>query len=306
MNKNHRNYSGESNKQIALFDMAGVSSPVYPFKANEISVYIDDLSDGKYTNLSAKTLSLPTTNLIYAGINMNWAGSVTSLDWVRRAINVGINRTEIAASSYLGQAEAVSTPFKNAFYQLPKDGIIDVSGNTESAVNILKKNGYTTVNSDGVRINSSGGSLRLSILVCSDNQYKVSTANALKSALETLGFGVTVTEKKKAADFVAALKEGHYSIYIGEIKLGNDYDLSEFFTSSGSVNYGIKKDTYKIYTDYKNGTDSITPFIENFYTEVPFLPLFYRKTVASINPNINGASFEKSDLYASAGDWKMK
>ena len=38
-NTNHRDYQKTWNKQIALHDMAGISSPVYPFKSNGISVY---------------------------------------------------------------------------------------------------------------------------------------------------------------------------------------------------------------------------------------------------------------------------
>ena len=34
----------EWNEKIALYDMAGVSSPIYPFKANKISVYKNNLS----------------------------------------------------------------------------------------------------------------------------------------------------------------------------------------------------------------------------------------------------------------------
>jgi peptide/nickel transport system substrate-binding protein len=121
VNKNNSNYNPQWNKQIALYDMAGSSSEVYAFKANKVSVYENDLTDGAYENLSSKTVSIPTNNLVYAGLNMKWAGSITSVAWIRRVINIGINRVDIGAASFLGQTEPTTTPFKPAFYKLSEN-----------------------------------------------------------------------------------------------------------------------------------------------------------------------------------------
>ena len=91
VNKNNSNYNPQWNKQIALYDMAGSSSEVYAFKANKVSVYENDLTDGAYENLSSKTVSIPTNNLVYAGLNKKWAGSITSVAWIRRVIKIGIS-----------------------------------------------------------------------------------------------------------------------------------------------------------------------------------------------------------------------
>ena len=131
VNINHRAYSKSWNKQIALYDMAGISSPIYPFKSNEISVYKDDLSDGQYNNLSSETVAEKMNNLVYVGVNSQWAGSITSLKWVRQAINIGINRSSVTAASFLGQGDPVVTPFKNDFYQLNTENLQSVNGETQ-------------------------------------------------------------------------------------------------------------------------------------------------------------------------------
>ena len=100
VNVHHRDYDKNWNKQIALYDMAGITSPIYPFKANEISAYKQDLTDGDYINLSSQTVAENMNNLVYVGVNSQWAGSITSIDWVRQAINIGINRAGIVASSF--------------------------------------------------------------------------------------------------------------------------------------------------------------------------------------------------------------
>ncbi len=303
VNGNHRDYKKSWHKQIALYDMSGISGPVYPFKANEISVYKQDLSDGSYVNLSSVTVAQNTNNLVYVGVNSTWAGSITSLQWVRQAINIGISRADITASSFLGQGNTVITPFKSEYYQLNTDSLAGVSGEAEKAVGILERNGYKTVNSDGVRTNGTN-SLKLSILVCSENQYKVAVAEAVKKSLEDLGFGVTIIEKKTAEDFVAALKDGHFNLYIGEAQLTANCDLSEFFTEKGGLNYGISPQFFADFEAYRNGTDSTMTFVEAFSTEVPFIPLYYRKTVVSINPAITGAK-SGNYVYSDVCQWKV-
>lgn len=303
VNENHRDYKSTWNEKIALYDMAGISSPIYPFKANKISVFKNDLNSSEYINLSSKTVSVGLNNLVYVGVNTKWAGTVTSIDWVRQAINIGIDRNIIASSSYLGQGTATATPFKKGFYELEKMELIGESGNLEKAINILERNGYNSFNGEGIRTNGVTA-LRVDVLVCTKNPYKLTVAENFKTQLEKLGFGVKLREYKKTEAFLEALEEGHYSFYIGETKLTNNCDLSEFFSKDGKLNYGINKDMYEIYSMYKKGETSTKVFVENFSAKIPFLPLFYRKAVVSVNPNITELGNENS-LYSSVSDWKM-
>ena len=303
VNKNHRDYKKSWNEKIGLYDMAGISSPIYPFKANKISVYKNNLSSEEYVNLSSKTVSVGLNNLVYVGVNSQWAGTVTSIDWVRQAVNMGIDRNIIASSSFLGQGTATVTPFKSGYYELEGLEHFDESGNLEKAISILERNGYDKVNSEGVRSNGST-SLRVDILVCTENPYKLTVAESFKAQLEKLGFGVKIREYEKSEDFILALEEGHYSFYIGETRLTNNCELSEFFSAEGKLNYGINEEMYEIYSMLKSGESNTKVFVENFSANVPFLPLFYRKAVVSINPNITGVGDENS-LYSSVSDWKM-
>jgi ABC-type transport system substrate-binding protein len=282
--------------------MAGLSGPIYPFKANQISVYKTDLRNSKYTNLSSTTVHQNMNNLVYIGVNSKWAGSVASIDWVRQAMNIGISRTEIAAASFLGQTTPAITPFKDDFYQLKKDDLPSAQGELQKAVSLLERNGYTKINAEGIRTNGSSA-LRVNILVCTENQYKLSVAEAVKASLQDLGFGVTITEKKTAEAFVAALKEGHFTLYIGETELPLNYDLTEFFSADGVLSYGIDTEFFKEYQAYKNGEGSTMTFVESFETEVPFIPLFYRKAIVSVNPNIVG--FMPGESYATVSNWKV-
>ncbi len=302
LNTKCRDYNKKSRKQISLYDMSGIQSPVYPFKANEVSVYKHDLSDGEYTNLSSETVAVPLNNFVYAGLNMNRSGSVLSMSFVRKAINIGIDRTMVAASSFLGQSSPTATPFRNECYKLKGVEVSELDGNLERAVKLLEDNGYKKINGSGVRTNGVS-SLNVSILVCTNNQYKVDVAEALQKTLKTLGFGVTVDKESKKS-YLSSLKNGYFDIYIGETVMTDGYDLSEFFTNSGSLNYGISTKFFDVFSEYESGSLTMQKFVEKFYAEVPFIPLFYRKAVVSVNPNLDGVR-ANSVLYKNIDSWKM-
>ncbi len=303
LNKNYLRYNPEWNNQIALYDMAGSSSETYAFKAKKISIYEDDLVDGNYKNLSSKTISLPTNNLVFAGLNMTWSGSITSVAWVRRVINIGINRVDIGAASFLGQTLPATTPFKPSFYRLSGQELLEATGDLNRAINILEENGYDKFTKDGYRTDGVN-TLKLSILVCNDNPYKKSVAEALQKSLATLGIKATVVLKNRT-DYLSALQNGHYEIYIGEIELPADGDLTEFFRADGQVSFGIAESSSKLYTSFKKGEVNMTEFIEGFYMNVPFAPLFYRKSVVSVDPAISGITTNEGNAYLSVSEWRV-
>lgn len=303
VNTSHRDYNANWNKQIALYDMAGVSSPIYPFKANEISVYRDDLSDGEYTNLSSLTVSENMNNLVYIGVNTKWAGTVVSSSWFRRVLNTGINRRDIASKSFLGQTEAVSSFFREDFYML--DGVSRpvIEGDISTAVAILEENGYDSFTDDGTRTNGSYP-LNIRILVCNINPYKVGVAEAVKSSLEAMGMSVTIQEASTMEDYIALLEEGYFDLYIGETQLTSGYYLDEFFSTDGALSYGIDEVFFEAYDKYKSGEFDIDTFVWSCNDFVPVIPLFYRRSVVSVNPNLTGVNMSTA-VYDGVCNWKL-
>lgn len=304
VNTAHRDYADTWNKQIAMYDMAGISSPIYPFSANEISIYRNDLSLGEYTNLSSVTVSEQMNNLVYIGLNSNWAGTVVSNGWFRKVINIGVNRASIASTSFLGQTNAVSTFFREDFYMLEGVDRPSLDADVLGAVAILEENGYSSFNGDGVRTNGSN-SLNVSILVCSVNPYKVAVAEAVKTSLEALGIGVTINETATMEDYVAALEEGFFDLYIGETQLTPNCCLDEFFSAEGALRYGINEELYGNYYSYKTGESSVADFVSLCNEAVPVVPLFYRKSVVSINPNVTGVD-PAMPVYSGICSWVLE
>lgn len=302
-NEGYRGADAVANKQIGLYDMAGVSSPVYPFKAGKFCAWVQDLAADEYLNLSSVTVKQPTTRLVYVGLNSVWSGSLASLDWFRQALHLGLNRTEVAAASFLGQCAPVATPFPAAFTDREKASAPDLGGSAEAAVQLLESHGYTERGEDGVR-SDGGSSLRVSLLVCTENPYKKGVAEAVKNSLATIGVGVEIREFENPEDFLKAVSSEQFDMYIGETLLTPAYDLSPFFDAGGALCYGIDEAQQKSYDVFRSGKESAAAFCTAFGESVPFLPLFYRSAIVSVNPNVRGAA-DGADVYAQAAGWTV-
>ena len=126
---------------------------------------------------------------------------------------------------------------------------------------ILENAGVADYNEDGWREYMSGVpvSFRLRFIVCNDSSAKVGVANKFAADMEKIGVRVDVLPLVWD-DYIKALEEGEFDMYYGEIRLRNDFDLTELFDPDSGmdkkteiwhgINYSRSKDTS--YADYIN------------------------------------------------------
>lgn len=77
----------------------------------------------------------------------------------------------------------------------------------------------------------------LKLVVNGENNAKVSAAQYIAYQLQAAGLEVEV-EKLAWDSYLAALAGGNFDLYVGEVLLTADFDLSALIASSGSLNYG--------------------------------------------------------------------
>lgn len=63
------------------------------------------------------------------------------------------------------------------------------------------------------------------MLYCSDGADRLQTANQIAAQLAEVGIEVTL-EAKNQEEYFSTLNSGSYDLYLGEILLGDDMDLS--------------------------------------------------------------------------------
>ena len=82
-----------------------------------------------------------------------------------------------------------------------------------------------------------GEARTVTLLVNSENSFKVSAAEHIANSLSAFDLNVEV-QVLPWEDYTAALAAGQFDLYYGEVKLTADWDLSPLLGTGGTLNYG--------------------------------------------------------------------
>ncbi len=290
---------------IGLKDITDVSSLPTLFSLGEIDFYTESFSQGEYKRYTGAGAAYETTNFTYLGINSQCY--VLNESKVRRAIALLINRTDLASVSFSGFATATSTPFHPSFYGLDSCTLPPMKFDQASAIELLNEAGFHSISEDGVRYSEQKGRLSISLLVNKENSFKLAMARSIQQALAEADITVRLKEYTYS-EYVQAVEEGAYDLYIGEAKLLNNFDLTAFFSEDGGLSYGIDPECKSAadYAKLESGEIKMQSFLDTFADDLPFIPLAYRKglTVRS-NKMTTASKTIVSDYYFNINEWTV-
>lgn len=159
--------------------------------------------------------------MLYLGCNT--AGrSAFSGSVLRAALTHGIDRSALLPI-YRGFAQEISLPAASTADCYDQSLAAKYTYDPDSFRAALAQSG------------NSGAKVRL--LVNGDNPLRVEAAQEIERQLEELGLDVTLSALEEDA-YLNALRAGNYDIYLGEVRLSANFDLSPFFSDDGALNYG--------------------------------------------------------------------
>ena len=269
-----------------------------------------------------------TTNFVYLGANM--ASGAMSYGEVRQAVSAIIDRDRIINEAYFQNGVATTSIFSPEW----KEAENLVTSNSDINKNVylaqLEKIGYNKKDKKGYYVNSNGDRLTLKLVNYKGNEWRTRAAELIASQLKAEGIKV-VTDNLDWNEYKSALKNGQFDIYIAEVKLGNNMDISELVTKKGDAAYGIyykktskktKEDTSSSNTTSSNttekeeietvaagstadavkglykGSKTLAEVSAAFYGEMPIIPICYRTGISSFSGNILGIKPSQSDIYS--------
>lgn len=320
-------YSGKKSsiKKIMLINAPDSESVSHYAQIGAADMFYSDISDGEILRISGQKFDVNLNNLVYIGINRN--NPTLNIYEIRQALSSGIDRSKICQNSYYNNALAATGFFNPVWSETSAVQNIQITQNKEITIENLEKIGYNRLDSKGIRKNSNGYSLSFSLLVNSENRIRVAAAKAIASQLLEVGIKISVDEKP-FKQYRNALKKGKFQLFLGEVKLTDNMDISCLVSEDGSAAFGLykKKDKDKADNkseDNKESADNKTPdlsaiapfeVVKGFYSgkntitdiaavlqnDMPFVPVCYRTGVLFCNDNIeNINSFSASDIYSS-------
>ena len=164
--------------------------------------------------------SMENGNFLYLACNSKSSISTSGL---RKALTYAINRDILATSYYRGFGIAANLPASPRFPHYSQALANSYAYNPEKFAEAVEAAGMT------------GRSITL--LVNSQDSLRTQVALAIADMLEAGGLKVTVS-KKSGNDYSNALRYGYYDLYLGQTKLSPNMDLTSFFSSYGTLNYG--------------------------------------------------------------------
>ena len=319
-------------KEIRLINAPDSDAVGHYVEIGAADMYYSDISDGNILRMSGKKVNINLNPLIYIGVNLS--NEQLSLNALRQAISSGLDRKEICRDGYFNNALPANGFFNPAWEAVKSVQNINLQANKEITVENLEEIGYNKLDSEGVRTNGAGKKLKFELLVNKENRLRVTAARIIAKRLSEYGISVNVAEKS-FADYTAALSSGNFQLYLAEVAITPNMDISSLVTEGGSAAYGIKKPEKKedgkkadekteqtdggeqqteeqsltaaeLVSGFYAGTNTLADLSSVLQTEMPVIPICYRTGVLFYNDkieNVNNSSC--SDIYFSIDSYSV-
>ncbi|MGN1417814.1 MAG: ABC transporter substrate-binding protein [Acutalibacteraceae bacterium] len=306
----NENYSGAEEvelEKINLFDINKAENELYLLQIGDLSFVFDDhAKDDSAIKISANTVSVSLNNLVYLAFNSK--SEVLKDSKVKQAVCLALDKTTICSKAYGSLASVCTTVFNPAWSVVSAFSKKKISSDAAAAQQLLEDGKYVYAYDTSTVRSKNFEYLELDFIVSKSDERKMKAADEIKSQLNKIGIGVKL-EALEHDDFISRLENEDYDLYLGETKLTGNMSLYEFFTESGSVNYGIDSNSTVAgaYSDFAGGRIDISTFINVFEEYMPFIPLCYRNGTAYYSREIQfDSEISENDIFANIYSWEQK
>ena len=152
---------------------------------------------------------------------------------------------------------------------------------------------------DGYYYDKYGDRLSLSLLYYDANSYKRNVALVIQSQLAQEGIEIILDVEQDFEQYKEKIAIGQFDMYIGEIKLYNNMDMSVFFETTGSMRafFDVSDELLAAYHASRQNFNNFSDFEKIFAEELPFLPLIWRSGSVSYTKEIPYLTSSISDIF---------
>lgn len=281
---------------VRLREVTESATLMHILNVGGIDCFYTDLSDGVAKRSYAGSNEVYLNELVFLGVN-HYGVYLKNAEF-RRALSLALSRSAIVGNAFVNHARAAFTPFNTSWEVLSAYQTAETpDGDPNGADALLGK--------VGAGMGRNPVFLRLLVNEEADAFLK-SAANLIVEELSYVNITVELTEKP-AAEYRAALQSGDFDLYLGDIRLTKNMDLSPFFTPDGAASWGINlegSDLPALWADYQSGAKELDVFLNRFNELMPFIPLVYRNGQFCYSRVIRSAIQSTEDrLYYNIEEW---
>jgi peptide/nickel transport system substrate-binding protein len=233
---------------------------------------------------------------------------------IRKALTYAINRQEIVNSYLSGYAEVCKGPVSPMF-KIYFDDLLEMDEyNPGKAREILKQNGWTDKNNNGV-IEKSDTEFKIELYTNSGNPRREYVATIIKNNLHAIGIDVNI-QILESGVFIDGLMKRNYDAWISGWTIPIPIDLNPFWNSDidiGIFNFSTYqskvKDEILDSLAFKLTERKKTAFYKKlqniFYNDEPVTFLYWFDNIIVYNKRISKIRFSQLGLVKNAWEWQV-
>lgn len=273
---------------IALVNIMSTDAVLGSLKIGSINYLYTNYGGGSATTANLTTKAVNLNRMVFMGINS--AHALTADAHVRKALSYALDRQAMGTDAFSAQALPTNLPYNPDWAGGVKPAAADLSAQLDKAMSELAAAGYTSQNIGGVATKAGGADpLQLTLLVNSEDQQMTAAANLIKVSLSKAGIGVNLNAQPFSA-YTAALQAGNYDLYLGDVALNADMDLSPLLAPGGAAAYGVPANSASLtaFNAWRSG-GPLTALTSAFTGELPFIPLGFETGAVTYTPGLSGS-----------------
>lgn len=267
------------------------------FLSSETDILSADMSALSKVSSKASTnsLSFVTDSFVYLGFNNN--STILPDEKIRSAIGYLIDKDKLIENIFVGYAEKTNSPFKpNSIYGNLYNG--DFNFDKDLAKSFIEQ--------------SEAENLTFNILVNSESETKKNIAKYVADSLNQYDMNVSVSSMP-FDEYLKAIEEENYTMYVGEVNIPSDQDLTFMFNSSGNNLSFNSSYVDSLLNGYSSATDNNKRLFyakeiqKELLKQVPIISLCYRTNVLMTSDDIKAELTPlTNNIYYGINNWTIK
>lgn len=293
--------------EIELSPISETDDLIYSFDSRAISLVHTDLTGTNALGFSGDfdVWDYPTTTMQYLAFNTKRGfGQAAAL---RLALSRTIDRASVTTALLSRHADAAALPVSPRSPLYDSGLAVEFSYDVQSAQAQLEAAGYNL--NDGL-LYSGRNQVALRLIVNADSSFKTAIADYVAECFSKAGVETTVEALSWDA-YNTALASGDFDLYLAEVKLTADFDLTALLSAAGALNYGgySSGDTDALLTAFRTArgegrTAAARQLYRQLCSEAPLVPLCFKtNSVLTHWGQLEGVTPTQQNLFYSLTDW---
>lgn len=215
-------------QRISLVEAESPSQLRDVFEFQDLSLVCTDPGSDSYVDFHSDYELWDCENGTFLYLGCNAESPVLSQGQIQACLTYAIDRQQIVTAHYRGFAQEATLPASPQSPYYDKALADEITFDPQRLTDAVSAQYLETT--------------EIRLLVKGDDGLRLRAARSIAGTLEACGLTVTV-EALATADYLQALQDGDFDLYLGQTKLSANMDLSAFFAPEGALSFGKISDS---------------------------------------------------------------